>query len=97
MLQIGYGTQVAFIMLLVGLYLAFRPYNIAHWHANDETVQQRLHKREQGHKKKNQRTEYKRQENVQPTPLAVKAFRGIGVVLTIAGLLIGIWSLRAIL
>ncbi len=95
MLQIGFATQVAAIMLFVGLYVAFRPYNIAKWHTNDEAVQQRLHKREQSHKKKGQRTEYKSNtdKNVEPTSSAVTGFRILGIALIIIGLLLGIWSL----
>lgn len=58
MMQIGFATQVAAVMLFVGLYVAAKPYNIAKWHRNDEAIQQRLHKREQGHKKKDKRSEY---------------------------------------
>ena len=93
MLQIGFATQVAAVMLFVGLYLIAKPYNIAKWHRNDEAIQQRLHKREQGHKKKDKRTEYQSGgKMVEPTAGAVTGFRVVGIVLVVLGLLLGIWS-----
>ncbi len=94
-MQIGFATQVAAVMLFVGLYLIAKPYNIAKWHRNDESIQQRLHKREQGHKKKDQRSAYQSRQGdpVEPTSGAVTGFRVLGIVLVVLGLLLGIWSL----
>ena len=94
-MQIGFATQVAAVMLFVGLYVAAKPYNIAKWHRNDEAIQQRLHKREQGHKKKDKRSEYQSAQGriAEPTSGAVTGFRILGIVLVVLGLLLGIWSL----
>lgn len=95
MLQIGFATQVAAVMLFVGIYLAARPYNIAKWHGNDEATQQRLHKREQKHKKKDQRSDYQSRQGriVEPSQAAVTGFRILGIALIVIGALIGMWSL----
>ena len=92
-MQIGFIAQAGLFFLIVGLYCLFCPYKIAKWYANDVTVQRRLHRRAQGHKKKKYRTEYRpSQEVVEPTTGAVRAVRILGVIAAAFGVFLIVYS-----
>lgn len=94
--QIGTATQLGFLLIIVGMACAFRPYETAKWHQNNPDIQERLHKRVQSHRPKKQRVAFDPSALAaerEPVPLSVLGFRVLGGLALAAGVLLTAWSL----
>lgn len=94
-IEIGIATQIGFLMVVMGLLCAFRPYQTAKWHKNDPDMQEREHKRAQSHRRKKNRVEFDSsilEVEREPSSTAVKAVRILGAVVLVAGIALIIWS-----
>lgn len=94
-IEIGIATQIGFLMVVMGLLCAFRPYQTAKWHKNDPDMQEREHKRAQSHRRKKNRVEFDSsilEVEREPSSAAVKAVRILGAVVLVAGIALIIWS-----
>lgn len=95
MSEIGFATQLGALLVIVGLWCLFKPYDTAKWHANDAEIEKQLFKRQQSHKPKKERQEYHRDPNrqdVEPSAFSINAFRVLGGVAAVAGAVLAVWS-----
>ena len=96
MLEIGIATQLGFIMMVIGILCAARPYETAKWHKNDADFQEREHKRAQSHRKKKDRVAFDPSVLAverEPSAVAVCMVRILGAVSLTLGTILTIWSI----
>lgn len=93
--QIGIATQLGFLLVVMGLLCAVKPYQTAKWHKNDPDMQEREHKRAQSHRRKKNRVAFDAsilETEREPIPFVVAAVRALGILGIIAGAALMIWS-----
>ena len=95
-MHIGFTTQLGFLMMVMGLMCAIKPYQTAKWHKNDPKMQEREHKRAQSRRRKKNRIKFDAGMlglEQEPSGMAVHAVRVLGWAILLGGAALTVWSL----